>query len=99
MSLRGHHFNRSWEKFVNPIVITVLLLIERSLNYSLGLSGNPCHPRQTGHRLRETKRGRSGQDVWLRGRVLGRDAYPLAEDQTKALGAFQRTALVAIGEG
>lgn len=88
LSVRGCHFNRGWEKFVIPIVITVLSLIRRSLNHSLELSGNTRHPRQTGHRLGETKRGRSGQDVWLRRRVLGWDAHPLAEDQTKALGAF-----------
>jgi len=70
------------------------------LNGSLTrISGHSRHSRQAGHRLGETERGGGGQDVRLRGGILGRHADHLAEDQAETMGALQRTAFVAIGQG
>jgi len=76
--------------------IIIIILLKRTFD---AIPGDPRHSRQAGYRLRETKRGGSCQNVWLRGRILGWNTEPLAEDQAKTMGALQRTAFVVIGQG
>jgi len=85
---------------INSVGCVFFIFIFISLKRTFdAIPGDPRHSRQAGYRLREAKRGGSCQNVWLRGRILGWNAEPLAEDQAKTMGALQRTAFVVIGQG